>query len=373
MTQGALMMLHTPLHSWHQTHHGRLVDFAGWSMPVQYESIVAEHEATRQRAALFDVSHMGRILFRDPQAAQFLDRISTRRVIDLKPGQIRYGLICQDDGGVLDDVLIYHLLDPQDTPFYMMVVNASNRAKILAWMHSQQAFPGEIVWDDQTESTAMIALQGPRALPLLRQAYDIDMSSEGYYKGKVLAILGEPAIISRTGYTGEDGCELIVPANLALSIWTGLLEIDGENKPSAAGLGARDTLRLEAGMPLYGHELSEQVDPLQAGLGFAVNLKDRDFIGKAAIVERQRRGGLPRRVGLKLTGRRVPRQHYPILADNRKVGEVSSGTFSPTLGVPIAMGFIEPEYMALGSKVLIDIRGSEEPATIVDLPFYQRT
>jgi aminomethyltransferase len=365
-------MLHTPLHSWHQTHQGRLVDFAGWSMPVQYESIVVEHEATRHRAALFDVSHMGRIYFQDPQAAQFLDRIVTRRVADLKPGQIRYGLICQQDGGVLDDVLVYRLLDQHDEPFFMMVVNASNRAKIVAWMQSQQSHPQEITWEDRTEETAMIALQGPHALRVLQRAYDIDMSSAGYYSGKVLPILGEPAVVSRTGYTGEDGCEIIVPSKIALAVWTRLLETNGDDAPTAAGLGARDTLRLEAGMPLYGHELSEQVDPLQAGLGFAVNLKDRDFIGKGAIIERQRRGGLPRRVGLKLTGRRVPRQHYNILSEHRKIGEVSSGTFSPTLGAPIAMGFLEPEFVACGTEVVIDIRGVEETATVVELPFYRR-
>ena len=341
-------------------------------MPVQYESIVTEHEATRKRAALFDVSHMGRIYFRDPSAAQFLDRIVTRRVADLKLGQIRYGLICQPDGGVLDDVLVYHLLDHHDEPFFLLVVNASNRAKILDWMQSQRNHPQEITWDDRTEQTAMMALQGPHALKILQHAFDIDMSNATYYSGRVLSILGEPAIVSRTGYTGEDGCELIVSVNIALSIWTRLLETFGDNSAIAAGLGARDTLRLEAGMPLYGHELSEQVDPMQAGLGFAVNLKDREFIGKTSIMERQRRGGLPRRVGLKLSGRRVPRQHYNILADHRKIGEVSSGTFSPTLGVPIAMGFLEPEFVAAGTEVLIDIRGAEELATVVELPFYRR-
>ena len=365
-------MLHTPLHSWHQSHKGRLVEFAGWSMPVQYDSIVAEHEATRQRVSLFDVSHMGRIYFRGDSAPSFLDRLVTRRVADLKIGQIRYGLVCQTDGGVLDDVLVYRLQDLHDQPFFLMVVNASNRDKILAWMDSQARGNEANSWEDATVGTAMIAVQGPKALSLASRLTDIELSSLAYYHGQMISLMGEPTIVSRTGYTGEDGCELIVPGNLALTVWLKLMELGEADGIAAAGLGARDTLRLEAGMPLYGHELSESIDPFQAGLKFAVNLKDRDFVGKEALVQRQGNKDLPRRVGLQLEGRRVPRQHYNVLEQDRKIGEISSGTFSPTLGKPIAMAFVEPAFAIAGTSVQIDIRGTEEPAVVVDLPFYRR-
>lgn len=365
-------LAHTPLHDWHASHGGRLVDFAGWSMPVQYASIVTEHNATRTAVGLFDVSHMGRIRFEGPAAESFLDRIVSRRVAGMQPGQIRYALVTNEAGGILDDVLVYHLLHSRGANYYELVVNASNRTKIVDWLHAHRG-GAEVEIHDTTTETAMIAVQGPRAIEIVRPLSSVDPSSLGYYHGTESEIAGAGGLLSRTGYTGEDGCELIVPAEAALSLWEALDAAAQAVGGTAAGLGARDTLRLEAGMPLYGHELGEDVDPFQAGLGYAVNLKDRTFPGRDVLSKLKSDATRPVRVAWELGGKRVPREGYSVLMGGETIGRVTSGTFSPTLSKPIAMGYVSPSHAAIGTEVIVDIRGSLESARTVELPFYKRT
>jgi aminomethyltransferase len=353
-------------------------------MPVQYGSIVAEHEATRTAAGLFDVSHMGRLRFDGPGAEAFLERIVTRRVVGMKPGQVRYGLVTNDEGGILDDVLIYRLVDSKTgATYYQMVVNASNRVKILVWLEKQRAAgfgPGgpEIASPrDLTFDTAMIAVQGPKARLLVEPVAGAPALALRYYNAAELPLLGfegDPlALVSRTGYTGEDGWELVVPARRALEVWRRLLEVGQPHGARPVGLAARDTLRLEAAMPLYGHELSESIHPFQAGLDFAVQLEGRIFPGQAALEKARREPSRLLRVGWQLSGRRVPRENFAVLAaDGNTIGQVTSGTFSPTLDRPIAMGYCQPAFVRDGTEVLIDIRGRHEPATVVPLPFYRR-
>lgn len=362
----------TPLHEWHASHGGRLVDFAGWSMPVQYSSIVTEHNDTRTAVGLFDVSHMGRIRFEGPAAESFLDRIVTRRVSGMQHGQIRYALVTNDVGGILDDVLIYHLLHSRGANYYELVVNASNRVKIVDWLHAHRG-GAELEIHDTTTDTAMIAVQGPRAIEIVRPLSSVDPNTLGYYHGAESEIAGAGGLISRTGYTGEDGCELIVPAEAALTLWEALYAAAQSVGGTAAGLGARDTLRLEAGMPLYGHELGEDIDPFQAGLSYAVNLKDRTFPGSDALAKLKSDATRSVRVAWELSGKRVPREGYSVLVGGKAIGRVTSGTFSPTLNKPIAMGYVSPAHAAVGTEVTIDIRGSQEKARTVELPFYMRT
>src|SRR5262249_36573149 len=271
------MLRRTPLYDWHVSHGARIVDFAGWEMPVQYTSIVEEHDAVRTAAGLFDISHMGRITFEGPDALAFIEKIYTNDAASMKPGQARYGLVCNETGGILDDVLVYRF-----EPFWMMVVNASNREKILAWLMRQRG--GRVVEiTDRTFEWAMVAVQGPKA-DAITSALGCRFSHLKYYFAEIRDSTGQLCIISRTGYTGEDGCELIVPSAESRSLCEELFQISAERggglKP--CGLGARDTLRLEAGMPLYGHELNENLNPLQAGLGWAVKLEKGEFIGREA-------------------------------------------------------------------------------------------
>jgi aminomethyltransferase len=351
-----------------------MVDFAGWSMPVQYTSIVEEHNATRRAIGLFDVSHMGRFTLTGPGTAEFLDRITTRRVADMSEGQIRYSLVTNEEGGILDDVLTYRIAGVADSDF-QMVVNAGNREKIFDWLVAKQKDLGaggvDIV--DRTVETAMIAVQGPSAVALVEPLVATDLEGMRYYTGQMTNISGLKGLVTRTGYTGEDGCELIVAAEDAVAVWDILLGAGQSLGATPAGLACRDTLRLEAAMPLYGHELTEQINPIQAGLKFAINLKDRDFVGHDAIAGFKDDPAQPRRVGLVLSGRRVPREGYPIVdAAGKTVGHVTSGTFSPTLEQPIAMGYVDPQAAETGTELAIDIRGRAEPATVVALPFYKR-
>ena len=377
------MLSKTPLHSWHAAHGGRLVDFAGWSMPVQYRSIVEEHQATRDSVGLFDVSHMGRLLFSGAGAGGFLNRILTRQVADLALGRIRYSLVTNDSGGILDDVLIYHLPNGFLAPIaaselagaasiYHLVVNASNREKIIAWLHSQ-AMPRDCAMLDLTFDTAMIAVQGPGALSLIHNVLGFDASPLKYYTAAAFSWQGCHCLASRTGYTGEDGCELVCAAAAAEEFWTALVSGDHTNRATPAGLGARDTLRLEAAMPLYGHELSETVDPYQAGLSFAVDLAGRQFPGRDTLARLAQQENLPIRVGIELAGQRPARELSEIYHHDQKVGVVTSGTFSPTLRRPIAMGYAPRSLSALGTELWIDIRGRKEPARVVALPFYRRS
>jgi aminomethyltransferase len=361
------------LHSWHELHGGRMVDFAGWSMPVQYGSIIHEHHQTRKAIGVFDVSHMGRIFFMGSGVDLFLDQLTTRKVTGVDPGKIRYSLMTNENGGILDDILVYYLPGlPGEAPYHLLVVNASNREKIMCWLESHQSLAPDIQWLDRTLQTAMIAIQGPLANRAVSRISDIDPDSLPYYTGVTTMVLGNRAILSRTGYTGEDGCEIIVDAEVAESLWGKIIEMANEVNGGASGLAARDTLRLEAGMPLYGHELSEEINPAQTDLKFAINLKDRDFMGKSAILAAQKNSQLPVRVGLELNDRRPAREHCDVLFNGNKVGTVTSGTFAPTLQKSISMAYVRPEAAPVGTQVQIDIRGKLQDAKVVGLPFYKR-
>jgi aminomethyltransferase len=360
----------TPLYDWHADHQAKLVDFAGWAMPVHYGSIVDEHTATRERVGLFDVSHMGRFCFAGPEAPNFLEGLLTRRVDNMSAGQVRYSLVTDESGGVLDDVLVSHLTT-SDESFYWLVVNASNRQKLLDWI-TPRVGDHDVRFTDETNNTAMIAVQGPQSLAIVDAMFDDGKPSElRYFTGSLAVLNGVPVTVSRTGYTGEDGVEFVVPHADAADIWQRLMKAAEELGGGPVGLGARDTLRLEAGMPLYGHELSEEIDPFQARLGFAVNLKNRNFPGRDALAK-LRSSPVQLRVGLAMEGKRVPREHYPILLGEQPVGEVSSGTFSPTLQRPLAMAYVLPEASDLGQMLQVDIRGRLVPAEVVELPFYKR-
>ena len=362
----------TPLHDWHEAHGGRMVDFAGWHMPVQYGSIVEEHQATRRAVGLFDISHMGRMIVDGKDAGRFLDSLLTRRIDDMTPGQVRYSLLCNEAGGVLDDVLVYQIHLPEGgLSGYGLVVNASNRAKVSAWL-GQRRGDYEVGVDDKTSEYAMIAVQGPRAIETLDAITDYELTSLRYYHGVMARVGSFRSFVSRTGYTGEDGCEIICDAADAVIIWTRIMERAEAVGGGAVGLAARDTLRLEAGMPLYGHELSEEINPLQAGLDFAVNLRGREFVGREAIARSQKNEQQPVRIGLQVEGKRPAREGAVILQGDRPVGAVTSGTFSPTFERPIAMGYVKPTASAPGTPLAVDVRGQHYAAQVAPLPFYQR-
>ena len=289
----------------------------------------------------------------------------------MQPTQIRYSLMCNEKGGVLDDVLVYRPVISQEQPVgYGLVVNASNRNKIVAWLRSHISGRAVDV-DDRTNEYAMIAVQGPLAIKMLDNLTAGELTSLRYYTGQMMTVADTECFVSRTGYTGEDGCELICDSHLAVSLWQQLVAAARQIQGGPVGLAARDTLRLEAGMPLYGHELDESINPVEAGLDFAINLRDREFVGKAAIESAQKAPDRVR-VGLQLDGRRVPRETCQVLRGSDQVGTVTSGTFSPTFGQPIAMAYVKPSASAVGTSLVIDIRDKQHPATVVPLPFYQR-
>jgi aminomethyltransferase len=360
-------MLQTPLIEYHRSAGGRLVDFAGWEMPVVYTSIIDEHLYTRAHATFFDVSHMGRVEFSGPGAVALLERLSTRRIGDMAVGQCRYSHMCREDGGVLDDVIVSRLESG-----YLVVCNASNREKLLAWWKRQSAGQ-DVVIADRTFETGMVAIQGPEALETLDQLLPFRVSELKRYHFKTGEALGATYYAARSGYTGEDGIEIILPAPLTLPAVNLLLERSAEiGRPvRAAGLGARDTLRMEAGMPLYGHELSEEWDSITAGQAWCVDLS-KDFIGREALQRVKERGPSRVMVGLELEGRRAARQGAAVQLDGRSVGVVTSGSHSPTFDKPLAMGFVEPRLAEPGTTVQVDLRGTPVVARVVKLPFYKR-
>ncbi len=367
----------TALFDWHVEQGARMVNFAGWQMPIQYSSIVQEHNATRNNVTVFDVSHMGRLRFNGDGAAALLDRLLTRSVADMKVGQVRYSLICNHDGGVLDDVLVYHLETPSGTRYFLLVVNASNREKIIQWINAQWPDESTVELCDRTLETSMLAVQGPYALATVDPLVGADVSGMPYFRAKVTDQMNKPCIVSRTGYTGEDGVELIIRKDQTQHVLQNIMASGRQFDISPAGLGARDTLRLESAMPLYGHELDETINPFEAGLDFAVSLNDadgnpREFIGSEVLADMATAGGQRQRIGLVMDGRRAARDGYPVLAGGETVGIVTSGTFSPTLQQPIAMAYVPAELAVTGQELEVDIRGKLVPATVSRLPFYQK-
>ena len=350
----------TPLHDEHAKAGARLVPFAGYEMPVQYEGVKAEHQAVRQRAGLFDVCHMGEVVFRGPQAEEAAQRLVTRDVSRLAVGQAGYAAVCLPSGGTVDDVLVYRT--PDD---FLIVVNASNREKDVAHFEENvKDLDVEVV--DDSDDWALLALQGPRAVELLQPFTQTELSPIKYYRYEVGEVEGAYAIISRTGYTGEDGFELFVRPDDAPLIWRKLIDAGA----APVGLGARDTLRLEAGMCLYGNELDAETTPLEAGIGFAVHLdKEQEFLGKEALRREKEEGLRKKLVGFKVEGRGIARHDYPVAVDGETVGSVTSGTLSPTLNEAIGLALVAPE---VEDEFEVVIRDRPVAARTVPLPFYKR-
>jgi aminomethyltransferase len=356
----------TSLHAWHAPHGARFVEFGGWSMPVQYTTIVEEHQAVRNHVGLFDISHMGRLTLDGPDVVPCLELLTTNRVAALEPNQIQYSLMTNEQGGVIDDILVYRL--PHS---HLVVCNASNRLRVVEQLRKQAQSPGATL-NDRTLDTAMIAIQGPQAEATLQPLCGVPLTTLKYYHAALGRLLDSiDTAVSRTGYTGEDGFEVIVPAAQAERVWTALLESGASHGIRPCGLGARDTLRFEAAMPLYGHELLETINPFEAGVGWAVKLDKGEFLGREALVKARKSPGKTR-VGLQLDGKRIARQGSAIFGEGRTVGEVTSGTFAPTLQRSLAMALVEPGAAAVGSMVEVDVRGHREPAQVVKLPFYRR-
>ncbi len=358
--------LKTSLHAWHAAHGGRLVEFGGWSMPVLYSSIVEEHQAVRGRVGLFDIGHMGRLRFQGPGAIDWLEFATTNHVAKLAPGQIQYSLMVDDLGGVIDDILVYRLAEADE---FAVVCNASNRAAVVA-RFGELAAGHAASLKDMTIETGMIAVQGPLAEGLLHTVAKVDLSALKYYHHAVGQAVGQTVSISRTGYTGEDGFEIIIGSEAAKHLWEAIFEAGSDLGIRPCGLGARDTLRFEAAMPLYGHEMDQTTNPYAAGLGWAVKLKKGDFAGREALKVAKLNPGKCR-VGLALEGKRIARQGTIVARDGIAVGTVTSGTFSPTLGQSLAMALIDTASSADGTVVSVDVRGHAESAHVVPLPFYK--
>ncbi len=344
-----------------------MIDFGGWEMPVSYTDIMSEHRAVREGVGLFDLAHMGRLAISGPDADTLVQRSQTNDVDRIKVGQIRYAMFLNERGGVIDDILVHRR--PSDL---FLVVNASRREVDLARL--KELSEGlDVVIDDQSENLGMLAIQGPKSPEVVsRLVEDIDVDGLGYYRLAEGRILGEAGMITRTGYTGEDGFELYLPASSLVDLWDAALEQGAPEGLRPCGLGARDTLRLEAGMPLYGHEITEDVNPVEAGLMFGVRLKKPDYPGKDVIARVKAEGPKRRIVGLAVEGRRIPRQGYTVLSGEAEVGRIASGSWSPTFERAIATALVAAEVSDVGRELTIDIRGRTATARVVALPFYKR-
>lgn len=360
------MELKTPLYEAHVKAGGKIVPFAGYLLPVQYETgVIKEHMAVRTQAGLFDVSHMGEILCEGKDALANLQMLLTNDFTNMVDGQARYSPMCNENGGMVDDLIVYK----QAEEHYFIVVNASNKDKDFQWMLDHQF--GEVTFTDVSDQYAQLALQGPKAMEILRKLTTEECIPEKYYHAVFNGqAAGIPCIISKTGYTGEDGVELYLASDKAEEMWDALLAAGKEEGLIPCGLGARDTLRMEAAMPLYGHEMDDDISPLETGLKFAVKMKKEDFIGKAAIEGR----GEPKlqRVGLKVTGRGIIREHQEVFSGERLIGHTTSGTHCPYLGYPIAMALVEAGSLEIGAAVEVEVRGRRVQAEVVALPFYKR-
>ncbi|NOV00104.1 glycine cleavage system aminomethyltransferase GcvT [Paenibacillus planticolens] len=362
------MLKRTPLFPVYAEHGARVIDFGGWELPVQFTGIQKEHDAVRQQAGLFDVSHMGEVRVAGDGALPFLQKITTNDVSKLEAGQCQYSLMCYPDGGVVDDLLVYKLSENN----YMLVINASNIDKDLAWMQQHLTDHTEIT--NISDETAMLALQGPHAELILAKLTDAPIHTLKTFRFLPdVKVSGINALLSRTGYTGEDGFELYIDQKDAVQLWKLLLEAGGDYGLVPAGLGARDTLRFEARLPLYGQELSKDVSPLEAGLNYFVKLDKGDFIGRDVIAG-QKANGTPRKlVGIEMIDRGIPRPHYQVFtADGVPIGEVTTGTQSPTFKTNVGLALIDSAYSPLGTEVNVEIRGAQVKAKVVATPFYKR-
>ncbi len=354
----------TPLYDTHVAAGGKMVPFGGFSMPVQYKAgVIAEHMVVREKAGLFDVSHMGEITLKGPDALANLEKILTNKFGNMVDGQARYTVMCYDNGGCVDDLIVYKKADND----YFLVVNASNKDKDFAWMKEHEF--GDATFTDVSDEWGQLALQGPKAMDILRKLTSEENIPAKYYHAVMEGeVAGIPCVVSKTGYTGEDGVELYCAASDVVELWNKVMEAGEEFGLLPCGLGARDTLRMEAAMPLYGHEMNETVSPLETGLGFAVKMDKDDFIGKAALEQPAAR----KRVGLKVTGRGIIRESEPVFAGDKQIGMTTSGTHCPFLGHPVAMALVEKDSVDVGDVVEVEVRGRRVAAEVVPLPFYKR-
>ena len=360
--------LPTPLLDRHEALGAKIVEFAGWLMPIQYTGIIEEHRAVRAAAGLFDLSHMGELVVEGPDAAAALAAALVSDPPALAVGRAHYSMICAPDGGILDDLIVYRLAEDR----FMVVANASN-ARVVSDALAERLGRFRAVLDDRSLATGLVAVQGPRSLEILGPLADIDLAAIRYYGIAEGTVAGMHALVARTGYTGEDGFEVFAEVDQVAALWDAMLEAGRPHGLVPVGLGARDTLRLEAGMPLYGNELDRATNPFQANLGRVVKLaKPHDFTGRAAL-EAVARAGVDRRlVGLVLRERGIARHGYPVLDDAGPTGVVTSGTLSPTLGSAIAMAYVAPEHVEPGTMLAVEIRGARVAAEVVPLPFYKR-
>ncbi|MGH2614565.1 MAG: glycine cleavage system aminomethyltransferase GcvT [Thermomicrobiales bacterium] len=362
----------TSLRGRHEDLGARLVPFAGWLMPVQYTSIMEEHRAVRSAAGLFDLGHMGQVRVTGPGALQYLQSVTTNDVSVLGHGDAQYSLLPNDQGGVIDDIIVYRL---PDEPGYLVVVNAANREKDVAWLHAQRARLSDLDVEvvDVSDELGMVAIQGPRAERIVAALTSLDLSAIGPFQWQRAEIAGIPALVARTGYTGEDGFEFYVPQDSTSELWDHLMVAGRPFGLVPVGLGARDTLRLEARMPLYGNELADDISPLEAGLGWAVKLDKGSFVGRDAIAAIKEARPDRRTVGFQLTERAGSARHgYAVQLDGREIGVVTSGAHSPTLGTEIGLALIDSSAAGVGKPLQIVIRGRPVQAKQVKLPFYRR-
>ena len=358
----------TAFHSLHQELGGRLVPFAGFSMPVQYTGIIEEHMLVRERVGLFDVSHMGELELVGSGAQAFLQRMTINDVSRLTPGRVQYSAFCTPEGGIIDDLLVYRL----GAERFMLVVNAANIEKDRRWLAQHR--DGEVALHDRSAQTALLAVQGPRSLDTLQPLTSADLTGLRYYHAIEATVAGIPMLVSRTGYTGELGYELYFPAeeSKARTVWQALMRAGAPFGIGPVGLGARDTLRLEMGYCLYGNDIDETTTPLEAGLEWITKLNKGEFIGRESLLEVQNRGIGRSLVGLSVAGSAVLRSGHMLHADGAPIGKVTSGSFSPVLRHGIALGYVHASHAQTGSTLQAVIRGREAPATIVPLPFVKR-
>ena len=359
----------TPLHGVHVELGARMVPFAGYEMPVQYTSIIEEHRAVRAAAGMFDLSHMGELELTGPGALDFLRYALVSDPARLAIGQAQYSMACQADGGVIDDLIVYRLGEER----YLVVCNAANRAAVVEQLQGLLAESGhDAALTDRSDEIALVAIQGPKAAAIVAGLTELDLEALGNYRAAEGAVAGIDCLVARTGYTGEDGFELLCDAADVVALWRAVAEAGEPHGLKPCGLGARDTLRLEAGMPLYGNELHRQTNPYEVGFGRVVKLDKGDFVGRDALAAIAETGPTRQLIGLQMIDNAIPRSGYEVRLDGRAVGEVTSGTASPTLGTKIAMAFVPSELAGIGNELEVVVRERAYRAEQVKLPFYKR-
>jgi aminomethyltransferase len=355
----------TSLYDTHVRAGARIVEFAGWEMPVQYAGILQEHEAVRSRVGLFDVSHMGEVVFRGPKALEALGRVFTNDLSKIVDGQAQYGCLCRESGGIVDDVVVYR----RAADDLLVCVNAGNRAKDFEWLAGRA---GGADVSNESDAWAQLALQGPRAAQLLQRLTKLNLSAMRSYRFAPGEVAGIAGLVARTGYTGEDGFEIFCPSEAGPRLWAALMDAGQPERIEPCGLGARDSLRLEMAYRLYGSDMDDSTTPLEAGLAWVVKLDKGEFVGRDALLAQKAAGVAKKLVGFTLTDPGIARHGYPVLQDGRKVGDVTSGTKSPSLGTSIGLAYVPTALAAEGSTFAVEIRGRPAAARVVKTPFYVR-